>query len=84
MAIGIAHDLVEGSREKLAVLQDALLSTQPARAHRAVRIAASFVVLIHDLNRFEGWPNQSDGRDTARLWLRCGYSYPIVANSGPS
>lgn len=39
----------------MAILQGALLSTQPARTHRSVRITADFVVLIHELNHPEGW-----------------------------
>jgi len=37
----------------------------------AVHVAASFVVLIHDLNRSEGWPNKSDARNTDPP--ACGY-----------
>src|SRR5215469_12409447 len=45
--IGFAHDLVEPSGEEMAMLQGALLSTQPARPYWSARIAAGFVGLIH-------------------------------------
>ena len=52
-AIGVAQDLVEGSRKEMAILQGALLAAQPARTHWSVRVAG-LVVRIHVLNPHQG------------------------------